>query len=610
MLVLRHNSLSSDHLITCERTMLKFIDGKLPNTGMNFKVWDWTIPELYGILLGMLVKQDIQGTLNITTSEMLDFIIEVNQGYLDTSYHSFYHAVDVVVVLYNMLTELGAGKFLTPLECVSLLIAGLCHDIGHPGLNNVYQVNAKTELAIRYNDQSVLENHSCTLTMDILTKHKLLRNVHNCNTEYFAMEPKEAEDSVRSVITKTILATDMIFHFELMENLNNMIESIWSPACSSNENSDCEMDQSCPNSPISSASSSLKSSSPLSSSSSQSSLFESNSSRSSTRTSVIFSLDSEQRQLWLNCLIHAADLSNAVRPWEISKHWSDMVVTEFFNQGDLEKKNNLPVSSNMDRNQAHQCQISLGFGDFFVKPFFEALATFLQPATIFLDILADNRVYWDALSKEPKAEPKISSDVKVLSDKENRSRGIILAAGLLIIPDDFQDTMRSPRSPRHRKLKRSLSGRSYSHHSLMASTDGILPKDDDREDLDDDDLYRKPTRRKSAGPNPTLSGQVTAMLLQPPETLTFTSTQKIPKTIPHIIPTTVSPPSPSLVPSTTTSTPQSPHKNLYQRRVGRVRRSSSLDQNMIRQFTVYFGNGGNNPTSTPPTEPRAVIAGS
>ncbi|CAG8531247.1 6202_t:CDS:2 [Ambispora gerdemannii] len=570
MLVLKYNKISSDHLITIESTMLKFIDGKLPNTGMDFKVWDWSIPELYGILIGMFVKLNLQETLNITTSEILDFIIEVDQGYLHTSYHSFYHAVDVVAVLYYMLTELGAGKFLTSLDCIILLIAGLCHDIGHAGLNNVYQVNARTELAIRYKDQSVLENHSCTLTMNILTKHKLLRNVHTCRTEYYGMPPNQVDESLRNLITKTILATDMIFHYDLMENLNTMIEQMWSPT-SSAENSGDES-ESYPNSPVSSvasspASSSLLSMSPLGQSSSNAIYDSDNSSQSSPRSSIMVTLDADQRELWCKVLLHAADLSNTVRPWEISKRWSDMVVEEFFLQGDLEKKNNLPVSPNMDRKQTHQSQISLGFGDLVVKPFFEAFAAFLQPATIFLNILKDNRGYWDALSKEPQPEPKTSDNGKLLSAKAaNNARRVSLAAGLLIIPDDIHDKMRNlPRPQRYRKLKRSLSGRSFSHHSLVSGNgnNGHLQNDHLGDDLDDDQ-YIKPTRRKSAGPNSTLSGQVT-----------------------EINPTS--------------------NSALYQRRVGRVRRSSSLDQNMIRQITAYYGTRGDFPS---PMEQRAVVAGS
>ncbi len=36
------------------------------------------------------------------------------------------------------------------LEVLILLISCICHDLDHPGFNNIYQINARTELALRY----------------------------------------------------------------------------------------------------------------------------------------------------------------------------------------------------------------------------------------------------------------------------------------------------------------------------------------------------------------------------------------------------------------------------------------------------------------------------
>ena len=68
--------------------------------------------------------------------------------------------------------------------CV-LLTACICHDLDHPGYNNTYQINARTELAVRsdqvlpsvavtvlsyrYNDMSPLENHHCAVSFKILS---------------------------------------------------------------------------------------------------------------------------------------------------------------------------------------------------------------------------------------------------------------------------------------------------------------------------------------------------------------------------------------------------------------------------------------------------------
>jgi hypothetical protein len=36
----------------------------------------------------------------------------------------------------------------------ALLVGSLAHDVGHPGVNNVYLVKAKHELALQHNDRS------------------------------------------------------------------------------------------------------------------------------------------------------------------------------------------------------------------------------------------------------------------------------------------------------------------------------------------------------------------------------------------------------------------------------------------------------------------------
>jgi high affinity cGMP-specific 3',5'-cyclic phosphodiesterase 9 len=44
---------------------------------------------------------------------------------------------------------------LSELDVLSVVISAVCHDYGHDGFNNAYHVNAISERAIRYSDQSV-----------------------------------------------------------------------------------------------------------------------------------------------------------------------------------------------------------------------------------------------------------------------------------------------------------------------------------------------------------------------------------------------------------------------------------------------------------------------
>lgn len=94
----------------------------------------------------------------------IQFAKVVRKNYLDMPFHNFYHAVDCLQSVFCLLVTYGAEHCLTPVERFSILIAALCHDIRHPGLNNTYQVNAQTPLALLYNDQAVLEHHHCAST--------------------------------------------------------------------------------------------------------------------------------------------------------------------------------------------------------------------------------------------------------------------------------------------------------------------------------------------------------------------------------------------------------------------------------------------------------------
>lgn len=55
------------------------------------------------------------------------------------------------------------------MDLCSMLIAGAIHDFEHPGFNNVYLIETRDDLAVRYNDQSVLENHHVAASFSLLS---------------------------------------------------------------------------------------------------------------------------------------------------------------------------------------------------------------------------------------------------------------------------------------------------------------------------------------------------------------------------------------------------------------------------------------------------------
>jgi len=53
--------------------------------------------------------------------------------------------------------------------------------------------------------------------------------------------------------------------------------------------------------------------------------------------------------------------------------WVDLLMVELFNQGDVEKENNLPISILCDREKVHINKSQIGFINFIVLPTFESL---------------------------------------------------------------------------------------------------------------------------------------------------------------------------------------------------------------------------------------------
>jgi calcium/calmodulin-dependent 3',5'-cyclic nucleotide phosphodiesterase len=51
---------------------------------------------------------------------------------------------------------------------MTLLLSGLCHDISHTGRTNTFEINSLSNLAIRYHDRSVLEQHHAAKTLKLL----------------------------------------------------------------------------------------------------------------------------------------------------------------------------------------------------------------------------------------------------------------------------------------------------------------------------------------------------------------------------------------------------------------------------------------------------------
>ena len=49
-------------------------------------------------------------------------------------------------------------------------MSALVHDVAHPGHTNAFEIKTDSNLAKKYNNESILENNSISVTLDIMKK--------------------------------------------------------------------------------------------------------------------------------------------------------------------------------------------------------------------------------------------------------------------------------------------------------------------------------------------------------------------------------------------------------------------------------------------------------
>ena len=138
----------------------------------DFDIWTVSTDELPGLCSAIILHYSIPTKLNIKFEKWFNLYHEVQISMTNprNPYHNFVHLIDVMQTCAAFLGELGASHLMNESTTFALLLSAFVHDMGHPGLNNTYQVNAETRLAVLYNDISVLENHHCAMAFDMFKK--------------------------------------------------------------------------------------------------------------------------------------------------------------------------------------------------------------------------------------------------------------------------------------------------------------------------------------------------------------------------------------------------------------------------------------------------------
>jgi GAF domain-containing protein len=198
---------------------VEFIESSLMDEIRNVDFDPFAIQDHFTYFKAMFVDFDLINQLDINVKNLMNFMNQVKEHYglWDNPFHNFYHGFNVLHSVYLLLSTTHASNTFSVHEIFTLMVAGLCHDLEHPGRNNNFEINRGSHLALIYNDKSVLENHHCAVLFKILS---------NDDSNIISNLTPDLRRSFRKLSIVSILGTDMARHVEIITSLNSRLKDI------------------------------------------------------------------------------------------------------------------------------------------------------------------------------------------------------------------------------------------------------------------------------------------------------------------------------------------------------------------------------------------------
>lgn len=310
---------------SCPRPTVAGADVALPFAQVeSFEAWDFNMIEtepnhrqkilkhiMFATPVGDVIVNWLEPDCYTLWSEA------VKAKYNDTPFTNYSHACDVTVVCHRILNEIQWTSWLGDLEAAVLLLSAQGHDIGHPGHTNLFLVETRDELALRYNDKSPLENMHCATLFEVCKDEKA--NIFkNLDTASYRV--------ARTLCIDSILYTDNAMHFELVKEIKKVYGTS-SDICDVQAKKGLEFD-----------------------------------------AEYINQVLAPNSALWLKTILHLSDISNPLTAFSTAQVWANCVMEEFFRQGDQEKKLGVPIGILNDREKVSIPSAQHGFINVLLHP--------------------------------------------------------------------------------------------------------------------------------------------------------------------------------------------------------------------------------------------------
>jgi len=265
----------------------------------------------------------------------------------DVKFHNAYHALNVFHASKMIINK--TKNVLSPLKTFSTLVAAICHDVDHPGFTNHFLIDSSDELALIYNDVSVLENHH------VATTFRVLRDEACDIIANLTIKEKRA---FRGIVIKAILATDMAHHFSTIDKLKNeRHQRQRCQALKSINHTDDELKQY------------------------------------SIHEKILQQMDG---QFLIDVIVHASDLSGQAYSKSVALKWSYAIAEEFEQQSQVEQKRKMELTPYM-RNANKPGMVWKLQDDFItlvIKPFWVEVVHLFPELKCCMDNISANHIFY------------------------------------------------------------------------------------------------------------------------------------------------------------------------------------------------------------------------
>ena len=191
----------------------------------GFDIWEVPYAELPALAYCVLTAHpELSAPISKIDHEKLwRYVCEVAARYHERPFHSFRHAVDVLLATSSLLrlVQRDHSEALNdPIVVAALLVAALAHDINHPGCMNGFFVATEHPLAAE-SSAAVLERHHAALALALIGRPQL---------DFLSDLDGGERDRFVGLIKEVVLATDVTTTMPKAKEFKALVEGGGSPS--------------------------------------------------------------------------------------------------------------------------------------------------------------------------------------------------------------------------------------------------------------------------------------------------------------------------------------------------------------------------------------------